>query len=99
MKLVHINTYLIGRFMSCLFIAKFPESLTLFKKHSDFHSYSTRIANIYHIPSVKLDLNKTGIQCRGATIWNLIALEEINLVVSEAVFKKNLIRMINCGIF
>ena len=99
MKLSHINTH-IGRFMLCMSIGKDPESLTsLFKKNSDFHAYSTRIANLYHVLHVKLDLSKTGIKYRGATIWNLIALEEINLEVSEAVFKKNLIRMINSGIF
>ena len=72
-------------------IGNVPESLTsLFKKNSDFHSYSTRLANLYHVPPVKLDLSKTGITYRGATIWNLIALEEINLEVSEAVFKKKI---------
>ena len=100
MKLSHINTYLIGRFMFCMSIGKVPESLTsLFKKNSDFHSYSPRIVNLYRVPPVKLDLSKTGIKYRGATIWNLIALEEIILEVSEAVLKKNLIRMINSGIF
>ena len=100
MKLAHINTYLIGRFMFRIFIGKVPESLTsLFKKNSDYHSYSTRIADLYHVPCVKLDLSKTGIKYRGTSIWNLIALEEINLEVSEAVFKKNLIRMLNSGIF
>ena len=99
MKLAHINTYLIGRFMFRISIGKVPESLTsLFKKNSDY-TYSTRIANLYHAPSVKLDLSKTGIKYRGASIWNRIALEEINLEVSKAVFKKNLIRMLNSGIF
>ena len=100
MKLAHINTYLIGRFMFRISIGKVPESLTsLLKKNSDYHSYSTRIADLYHVPCVKLDLSKTGIKYRGTSIWNLIALEEINLEVSEAVFKKNLIRMLNSGIF
>ena len=100
MKLAHNNTYLIGRFMFCMSIGKVPESLTsIFKKNSDYHSYSARIANLSYIPSVKLDLSKTGINYRGATIWNLIAPEEINLVVPEAVFKTNLIRMLNSGIY
>ena len=101
MKLAHINTYFIGRFMFCMSAGKVPESLTsLFKKNSDYHSYSTRVANLYPLHSVKLDLNKTGIKYRGAIIWNLIVLEQIiNLEVSEAVFEKNLIRMLNSGIF
>ena len=99
MKLAHINTYLIGRFMFRISIGKVPESLTSLLKTSDYHSYSARIANLYHAPCVKLDLSKTGIKYRGTSIWNLIALEEINLEVLEAVFKKNLIRMLNSGIF
>ena len=63
MKLSHINTYLIRRFMFCMSIGKVLVSLTsLFKKNNDYHSSSTRIANRYHIPSVKLDLSKTGIK-------------------------------------
>ena len=99
MKLAHIDTYLIGRFMFRMSIGKVPESLTSLLKNSYYHPYSTRIDNLYHAPSVKLDLSKTGIKYRGASIWNLIALQEINLEVSEAVFKKNLIRMLNSGIF
>ena len=94
MKLAHINTFLIGLFMFCMSIGMVPDSLTsIFKKNSDFHSYITRIANLYHVLPVKLDLSKTGIWYRGATIWNRIALEEINSEVSETVFKKNLIRL------
>ena len=48
---------------------------------------------------MKLDLSKTGTKYRGTSIWNLIALQDINLEVSEAVFKKNLIRMLNSDIF
>ena len=100
MKLDHINTYLIGRFMFSMYVGKVPEYLTaLFKKNSEFHSYNTRSADLYHIRYIKLDLSKAGIKYRGATVWNLIAQEEINLEVSEAVLKKNLIRMINNGLF
>ena len=100
MKLAHIKTYLIGRFMFRISIGKVPESLTsLINRNSDYHSNNTRIANLYHVPSVKLDMSKTGMKYRDASIRNLLALEEINLEVSEAVFKKNLIRMLNSGIF
>ena len=74
MKLADINIYLIGRSMFCMYIGKVLEFLTsLFMENSDLHSYSTRIANIY-IRSAKLELNKTGIKYRCATIWNLIAM-------------------------
>ena len=70
-------------------IGKVPESLTsFFKKNNDFHSYIIRIANLYHNLSVKLGLSNTGMKYKGANIWNSIAPEEINLEVSEAVFKK-----------
>ena len=100
MKLANIDTYLIGRFMLYMSAGKITESLTsLLKKNIDYHSYSTRIANLYHIPSVKLDLNKAGMKYGSVTIWNLIVLEEINLDVLEAVIKTNLIRMLNSDIF
>ena len=58
MKLDHINTYLIGRFMFSMYVGKVPEYLTtLFKKNSEYHSYSTRIVGLYHISFVKLDLS------------------------------------------
>ena len=94
------NTYLICRFLFCMPAGKAPVSLiSLFKKNSDYHSYNTRIANLFYIPSAKLNASKTGIKYRSATIWNRIALEEISLEVSEAVFKKILIRMLNSGVF
>ena len=96
MKLENINTYLIGRFMFCVSIDKVPQSFgSLFRKNNEFHNYETRSAHHLHLPSVKLDLSKTGIKYRGAIVWNLIAQTGINLEVSEAVFKKSLIRLIN----
>ena len=84
MKSTHINTNFIGRFKYCMYIGMAPESLTyLVKKNSNIHAYSTRIANLYHAPPEKLNLSKPWINYRGATIWNLIALEEINLENSD----------------
>ena len=83
----------------CLFIMsihKVPQSFrTLFRKNNEYHSYSTRSAHHLHIPSVKLDLSKTGIKYRGSIVWNIIAESGINLEVSEAAFKKSLIKLIN----
>ena len=96
MKLENINTYLIGRFMFCVSIDIVPQLFgSLFRKNNEFHNYETRSAHHLHLPSVKLDLSKTGIKYRGAIVWNLIAQTGINLEVSEAVFKKSLIRLIN----
>ena len=96
MKLENINTYLIGRFMFCVSIDKVPQSFgSLFRKNNEFYNYETRSAHHLHLPSVKLDLSKTDIIYRGAIVWNLIAQTGINLEVSEAVFKKSLIRLIN----
>ena len=61
------------------------------KKNNEFHNYDTRSAHHLHLPSVKLDLSKTGIKYPGAIVWNLISQTWINLEVSEAVFKKSLI--------
>ena len=96
MKLENINTYLIGRFMFCVSIDKVPQSFRiLFRRNNEYHSYSTRSAHHLHIPTVKLDLSKTGIKYRGAIVWNIITESGINLDVSEAVFKKCLIKLIN----
>ena len=65
------------------------------KTNSEYHSYNTRSAEHYQIPPVKLDLSKIGIKYRGAIIWNLIVKTGINLNISEAVFKRCVIRLIN----
>ena len=71
MKLVHVL------FMICMSICKVPENLTpFFKKGTDLHSYSTRMANLNHIPSVWLDLSHKGIWYRCETTWNLTAPKE-----------------------
>ena len=96
MKVENIKTYLIGRFMFCVSIDKVPQSFrTLFRKNNEYHSYSTRSAHHLHIPSVKLDLSKTVLKYRGTIVWNIIAESGINLEVSEAAFKKSLIKLIN----
>ena len=96
MKLENINTYLIGRFMFCVSIEKVPQSFgSLFRNNNEFHNNDIRSAHHLHLPSVKLDLSKTGIKYREAIVWNLISHTGINLEVSEAVFKKSLIRPIN----
>ena len=46
------------------------------------------LAGHFHIPPVELDLSKSGIKYKGAIIWNNILQEDVNLDVSEAVFKK-----------
>ena len=38
---------------------------------------------------------KTGIKCKGVIIWNNILEEEVNLGVSETVFERTLIEMLN----
>ena len=66
-----------------------------FVRNCDIHQHETRLAGHFHIPPVKLDLSKTGIKYKGAIIWNNILQEDVNLDVSEAVFKKILIKMLN----
>ena len=62
------------------------------------HEYNTRIADHFHIPTVKTDLGKTGIKYCGAVIWNIIVKDGINTDVSETVFKKFLKKLVNDGI-
>ena len=42
----------------------------LFKKNYDFHPNSTKIADLYHIPSVKLDFEWKRDKYRGAIVTN-----------------------------
>ena len=58
-------------------------------RNNDIQEHNTRIAYHFHIPAVKTDLGKTGIN-RGAVIWNIIVKDGINANVSETVFKKKL---------
>ena len=88
MKVENINMYLIGRFMFCVFINKIPQSFrTLFRKKQWISLLQYQICPSF-TPSVKLDLNKTGIKYRGAIVWNIIAESGANLDVSETAFKK-----------
>ena len=59
----------------------------LFRRNYKYHSYSTRSAHHLHIPTVKLDLSKTGIKYRGDIVWSIITESGIHLDVSEAVLK------------
>ena len=47
---------------------------------------------------MKLDLSLTGIKYHVAIVWNIITKSGINLYVSEAVFKKCLIKLITTDI-
>ena len=63
MKFQNINKYLIGNFMYHYNCGKVPGIFShFFNKNSDIHEYNTRIADHFHIPTVKTDLGKTGIK-------------------------------------
>ena len=103
MKVENINTYLIGRFMCfvCLSIKSHNPSGLYSENNDEYHSYSTWFAHHLHIPSVKLDLSKTGIKYWGTIAWNIIAESGNNLEFSEAAFKKvwsNWLTLIECRI-
>ena len=99
MKFENINKYLIGNFMHHYNYVKMSGIFShFFNRNSDIHEYNTRIADHYHIPAVKTDLGKTGIEYRGAVICNIIVKDRINTDVSETVFKKTLKKLVNDGI-
>ena len=93
-KVDNINT---SYWSFCVSVDKVPQSFrSVFrKKNNEYHYYSTRSAHYLHIPSVKLDSSKTGINYRGTIIWNIFADSGINLEVSEAAFKESVIKLIN----
>ena len=95
MKVENMNMYLIGRFMFTVSIDKIPQSFKiLFRKINEHHPYSTWSVHHLHIPSVKLELSKTGIKYRGIIVRNIIPESGINLEVSETAFK-SMIKLIN----
>ena len=89
MPLLHINKYVVGRFMYRYCIGRVPDiSSDFFKNNSEFYEYETRSADLFHIPPVSLDLGKTGIWYLGVIIWNSILKNGVNWEISEAIFAK-----------
>ena len=77
-KFENINKNLIGRIMS--------------RSLNSFHIFW--LAGHFRIPPVQFDLSKTGIKYKEAIIWNNILQEDVNLDVSEAIFKQKSIKML-----
>ena len=63
--------------------------------NSDLHHYSTRSSNHFHLPKRSTELGKSGITFRGAKVWNAILTSGIEFRVTEAIFAKNLKKIIN----
>ena len=96
MPLLHINKYVIGRFMYRYCTGRVPDIYSdFFKKNSEFYEYETRSADLFHIPPVSLDLGKTGIRYLGVIIWNSILKNGVNSEISEGIFAKRLKKMVH----
>ena len=55
-------------------------------RNSGIHIENTRIADSFQILAMKSDLGKTGINCRGTVIRNIIIKDGINTDISQTVF-------------
>ena len=95
LKFEHINGYLIGRFMFRLCHRQVPDFFSsFFERNSDIHQHATRAAVHFHLLQVKYDLSKNGIRYQGAIIWTGILQHKVNCDVSEAVFKRILMKIV-----
>ena len=83
------NKYLIGMFRFRFCNGHVPLLFNSFFAYNyEFHNYSTRSAQHFHIPPLKTNLGKTGIRYRGALIWNELLSKDIYPDTSECVSVK-----------
>ena len=87
-KVADINKYLVGKFMYRYHHGKVPDIFNdMFVYNYDVHLYRTRTANSMHVPRVRSNLGKSGIQYNGTIIWNKILDQNISLK-SDYTFNK-----------
>ena len=66
-----------------------PQILNVFVHNSDIHAYSTRSADMLHVPIFKTELGKRSFRYQAVKIWNDIFLSfSVNIKIGT--FKKNL---------
>ena len=85
-KFIDLNKYLIARFMFRWYRNETPTIFdNYFDLNRDVHSYSTRQAELLHIPHVRTNMAKLGLRYYGAVIWNKILRLGFSVDTSEAV--------------
>ena len=88
MKLNHINTYLVGRFMYKVYHKTLPAIFDdFFRYNYHIHDHYTRTVSHLHVPSASSNSSKAGIRYKGVIIWNKILTVNINPDSSEQSFK------------
>ena len=95
LKINEINIFLTACFMfkvsNCMIIEIFQN---LFVKNSEIHGHLTRQSAEYHIPIVHTESAKRNIRFHGVKTWNDLMKKGISKDCSEAVFKKNLKKLL-----
>ena len=74
-----------------------PEHLLTAPEDRNVHSYDTRQCQLLHVPPCPSNLTKRGVKYRGVKIWNQLLGQEIDIDVSQPVFKHNCKRIIFAG--
>ena len=69
-----------------------------FTLNRNVHSYDTRQCQLLHVPPCPSNLTKRGVKYRGVKIWNQLLGQEIDIDVSQPVFKHNCKRIIFAGL-
>ena len=75
----------------------FNQEIIYFVQNNDIHGYNTRGRKLYRLPQFKKDIGRRSIRYRGVKMWEKIIMAEIDLNISQAVFKHNLKRCLLQG--
>ena len=82
--------YLVGRHMYRVYHEELTTPQFLFIKHCDIHMHDTHQRGHYHIPLCRTNLGKSSLRYFGALLWNKVLNADINPIVSDFIFSRNL---------
>ena len=68
-----------------------------FTLNRNVHAYGTRQCQLLHVPPCPSNLTKRGVKYWGVKIWNQLLGQEIDIDVSQPIFKHNCKRIISAG--
>ena len=94
LKLQDINSFQIAIFMYKYYHNLLPPLFDgFFHLNTDIHSYYTRIAEAFHMPTVRTTLRKRSISFIGPSVWNNLR-ADLHRLPSVATFKFNYKKLI-----
>ena len=89
LKIRGIYCYLVGQFMFRFYHTLLPRIFDeYFVQHDVFHTYDTRNAHLYRLPTFQKSNGRRSISFCGVKVWEQILNCKIDLDISQPVFKK-----------